>query len=204
MLIDILGAIVVVLCGGRFRIPPTGGCRECRLPGVLSNLSQFPFHPPKSHKHTWRLLCKTVTQIVCKLRLFKNQRCVDCVVVHPRLCERLLLVTRTLSRAHQTNCRVRVQAFVQASSIMIYTTGDELYLNNIESTLFSVCNVKDVVETVWKMNSLYRPQVCSALHCIEPLSWGSLVLTPTYKICCFYPDQSLCDLLWGFVFINQL
>ena len=197
MLIDILGAIVVVLRGGRFRIPPTGGCRECGLPDVLSNLSPFPSTYPNHTNTRW-------SQIVCKLRLFKNQRCVDCVVVHPRLCERLLLVTRTLSRAHQTNCRVRVQAFVQASSIMIYTTGDELYLNNIESTLFSVCNVKDVVETVWKMNSLYSPQVCSALHCIEPLSWGSLVLTPTYNICCFYPDQSLCDQLWGFVFINQL
>ena len=133
MLIDILGAIVVVLCGGRFRIPPTGGCRECRLPGVLSNLSQFPFHPPKSHKHTWRLLCKTVTQIVCKLRLFKNQRCVDCVVVHPRLCERLLLVTRTLSRAHQTNCRVRVQAFVQASSIMTYTATGAIVVKHLDA-----------------------------------------------------------------------
>ena len=46
MHMDILGAIVVVLCGGRFRIPPTGGCRECGLPDVLSNLSPFPFHLP--------------------------------------------------------------------------------------------------------------------------------------------------------------
>ena len=126
MLIDILGAIVVVLCGGRFRIPPTGGCRECGLPDVLSNLSPFPTTHPNHTNTRW-------SQIVCKLRLFKNQRCVDCVVVHPRLCERLLLVTRTLSRAHQTNCRVRVQAFVQASSIMTYTATGAIVVKHLDA-----------------------------------------------------------------------
>ena len=130
-----------------FEFPPPGVAVSV---GYLTYFPMYHLFPSTLPNHTNTLgdFCARWSQILCKLRLFKNQRCVDCVVVHPRLCERLLLVTRTLSRAHQTNCRVRVQAFVQASSIMIYTTGDELYLNNIESTLFSVCNVKDVVETV--------------------------------------------------------
>ena len=165
MLIDILGAIVVVLCGGRFRIPPTGSCHECGLPDVLSNLSPFPFHPPKSHKHkmvtncvqveivqepklcwlrgsaralvqalvtrtsphppkthkhTRRLLCKIVT------RCEQIETCIDCVVVHAHLCKHW-------SRAHQNNCRVRVQAFVQASWIMIYVTTGAIIVKHLDA-----------------------------------------------------------------------